>query len=52
LIGTDPARLKPTLDKLFAGEWKRGAIPPLWDGHTGERIVAVLERLLGGGSKS
>ncbi len=46
LIGTDPARLKPTLDKLFAGEWKRGAIPPLWDGHTGKRIVTVLERLL------
>lgn len=46
LIGTDPARLKPALDRLFAGEWKHGAIPPLWDGRTGKRIVAVLERLL------
>jgi UDP-N-acetylglucosamine 2-epimerase (non-hydrolysing) len=46
LIGTDPARLKPALDRLFAGEWKRGAIPPLWDGRTGARIVAILERLL------
>ncbi len=43
LIGTDPARIKPTLDKLFAGEWKKGAIPEKWDGKTGERIVAVLE---------
>lgn len=46
LIGTDPARLKPTLDKLFAGEWKRGAVPPLWDGKTGDRIVIALEQLL------
>lgn len=47
LIGTDPKELKPALDKLFAGSWKRGAIPELWDGHTGVRIVSVLERLLG-----
>lgn len=46
LIGTDPARLKPTLDKLFAGQWKRGAVPPLWDGKTGDRIVSALEQLL------
>jgi UDP-N-acetylglucosamine 2-epimerase (non-hydrolysing) len=45
LIGTDPAKLKPALDRLFAGQWKKGAIPRLWDGKTGERIVAVLERL-------
>ncbi len=47
LIGTDPARLKPALDRLFAGEWKRGSIPTLWDGQTSVRIVAILERLLG-----
>ena len=27
LIGTDPARLKPALDRLFAGTWKKGAHP-------------------------
>lgn len=46
LIGTDPEALAPVLDKLFAGQWKRGGIPPLWDGRTGERIVAELEKLL------
>jgi UDP-N-acetylglucosamine 2-epimerase (non-hydrolysing) len=46
LLGIDPKALKPALDRLFAGEWKRGAIPPLWDGHTSERIVAILERVL------
>ena len=46
LIGTDPARVKPTLDRLFDGRWKTGAIPPLWDGKSGLRIVEHLERLL------
>ena len=47
LLGTDPAALKPALDRLFAGQWKRGAIPEKWDGRTAVRIVAELERLLG-----
>ncbi len=46
LVGTDPARLKPALDRLFAGEWKKGAIPEKWDGRAAERIVAALETLL------
>ena len=45
LIGTNPAAIKPALDKLFAGEWKKGAIPKLWDGHTAERIIAILADL-------
>ena len=47
LVGTDPTRLKPALDLLFAGDWKRGQIPEKWDGMAGERIVAVLERFFG-----
>jgi UDP-N-acetylglucosamine 2-epimerase (non-hydrolysing) len=47
LIGTDPAALKPALDRLFAGQWKKGEVPPLWDGHAGQRIVAGLEKVLG-----
>lgn len=47
LIGTDPAKLRPALDRLFAGQWKMGGIPEKWDGKTGERIVAVLEQLFG-----
>ena len=46
LVGTDPSKLKPMLDKLFAGNWKQGGVPEMWDGKTGERIVGVLERLL------
>ena len=45
LIGTDPAAVKPALDLLFGGQWKKGAIPALWDGHTAERIVEILLEL-------
>ena len=45
LIGTDPTKLKPALDRLFAGQWKVGSVPEKWDGKTGERIVALLEQL-------
>ena len=45
LIGTDPAAVKPALDLLFSGQWKKGAIPALWDGHTAERIVEILLEL-------
>jgi UDP-N-acetylglucosamine 2-epimerase (non-hydrolysing) len=31
---------------LFAGRWKTGSIPELWDGHAAERIVQALERVL------
>lgn len=46
ILGTDPAALAPAFDRLFAGLWKKGAIPEKWDGNTGERIVAALEELL------
>ena len=45
LIGTNPDAIKPALDKLFAGEWKKGAIPELWDGHTAGRIIEILAEL-------
>jgi len=28
---------------ILNGSYKRGKIPPLWDGKTAERIVEVLE---------
>lgn len=45
LIGTDPSKLAPALARLMAGQWRKGAIPPLWDGKAAERIVEHLERL-------
>jgi UDP-N-acetylglucosamine 2-epimerase (non-hydrolysing) len=45
LIGTNPNAIKPALIKLFAGEWKKGSIPELWDGNTANRIVSILKNL-------
>ena len=45
LIGTDPKAIKPAMEKLFSGKWKKGSIPELWDGKTSERIVDVLLKL-------
>ncbi len=49
LIGTNPNAIKPALKKLFAGEWKKGSIPELWDGNTSNRIVSILKNLQVGG---
>ena len=45
LIGTNPDNLIPVMRRLFTNEWKKGKIPPLWDGKTGERIVDKLNQL-------
>lgn len=42
LIGTNPDSVRPVLDKLFDGQWKKGNIPLLWDGKTAKRIVDIL----------
>ena len=43
LVGTDPDNLKPYLEKLFNGNWKRGSDIPLWDGETAARIVRQIQ---------
>ncbi len=45
LIGTDPKNIGPAMKTLFAGEWKKGGIPELWDGKAAERIVTKLIEL-------
>ena len=42
LVGRDPEKLRTEFARLLAGKQKKGTIPPLWDGHAGERIAAVL----------
>ena len=42
LVGQDRQRLVAELSKILRGEGKRGVVPPLWDGHAGERIARVL----------
>lgn len=42
LVGTETKKLKLYLEKLMAGNWKKGEEIPLWDGKTAERIVNSL----------
>jgi len=42
LIGDDIHKLKPGIQKIIDGKWKKGTIPPFWDGNTSDRIVKIL----------
>jgi len=42
LLGTNPDSITPAMQKLLTGQWKKGTIPPLWDGHTAERIIEII----------
>ncbi len=42
LVGRDPDKLRSELSRVLAGNAKKGTVPPLWDGHAGERIAVLL----------
>jgi UDP-N-acetylglucosamine 2-epimerase (non-hydrolysing) len=42
LTGTDPARILKAFNEVQEGRWQTGTVPPLWDGHAAERMVAFL----------
>lgn len=42
LLGVDPKAIAPAMKCLFDNSWKKGKIPPLWDGQCAERIIDIL----------
>jgi len=44
LVGRDMCKLINETRAILSGREKRGVIPPLWDGHSTERIVDVIVR--------
>ena len=42
VIGSAPERVIAEVARILAGDVPRSAVPPLWDGHTAERIAAIL----------
>lgn len=42
LVGTNPAKIVSAASEILGGKAKPGRIPPLWDGHSAERIVKIL----------
>jgi UDP-N-acetylglucosamine 2-epimerase (non-hydrolysing) len=45
VVGQDGKKLCSELSKIVEGKAKKGTIPPLWDGHAGERIADVLQNI-------
>ena len=46
LVPLDMAAVRAAIARIENGSFKKGEVPPLWDGHATERIVEVLERVL------
>lgn len=45
LVGHNRQLILKLVAQILAGKYKRGSIPPLWDGHTSARIVDILNSL-------
>lgn len=47
LMGFDYDKVVVEAEKIFRGEFKKGKIPELWDGHSAERIAKIVaEKIL------
>ena len=44
VVGTETEKIINELDKVIAGTFKKGSVPPLWDGHAAERIAEIVVR--------
>ncbi len=47
LVGNSPVMIYREFRTIMDGTYKRGEPVPLWDGHAGERIAALLEKQTG-----
>lgn len=45
LVGDDRESLAAELCNVMEGKQKKGLVPPLWDGHAGDRIADILQRI-------
>jgi UDP-N-acetylglucosamine 2-epimerase (non-hydrolysing) len=52
IVGQDRKKLSSELTRIVVGKAKKGTIPPLWDGKTGERIADILFQRLSGNVQS
>ena len=46
LITFDLPALQEAIGRIHAGTYKKGEVPPLWDGHATERVVETLAKVL------
>ncbi len=45
LVGRDMSLLTQQVRSILKGNVKTGSIPPLWDGHAGERVAEIVSHL-------
>ncbi len=46
LVPLEMGAVRSAIARIENGSFKKGQVPPLWDGHATERILDVLERVL------
>ena len=46
LVPYTPEALHGQIEKILDGTFKKGQIPPLWDGKSTERVVEIINRLI------
>ncbi len=42
LVGRDLCRVRAEFERIVSGHPKKGATPPLWDGHAADRIAQIV----------
>jgi len=47
LVGQNSSMLRSELSRVLGGGAKRGSVPPMWDGRTGERIANIISGVNG-----
>jgi len=43
LVGEDLDLAERLVERITLGEWKRGSVPPLWDGCAAQRVVSAID---------
>ena len=43
IVGTDSNKIINSAQKILSGKWKKGKIPPYWDGESASRIVKIIQ---------
>jgi UDP-N-acetylglucosamine 2-epimerase (non-hydrolysing) len=46
LVPFDIEKVQSKINEIINGTYKKGAIPPMWDGHSTERILEMCSKLL------
>lgn len=47
LIPLDPDKIQAKVQQILENQFKKGKIPPLWDGHATERILEACKHIMG-----